>query len=196
VQLPGVPLYLRSIQLSTIEKMRDGRFHYSATIGDLCFYQWRGISCVRMKSTLSGKRVKKSKEFEKTRQYASNFAIAARIASPVYKALPVDIRARWIYRTIVGEAASLLYKGKTESEVNDILWGKYIYNSPVENKENKTTTPAKETTRRRTGRLSLKKIFFTRWEIQGKIASDFKNAWKNPREYEIDSGKIMIDPFR
>jgi len=176
-------------------RMTEG-FHYSATIGDLCFYQWRGISCVRMKSTLSGKRVKKSKEFEKTRQYASNFAIAARIASPVYKALPVDIRARWIYRTIVGEAASLLYKGKTESEVNDILWGKYIYNSPVENKENKTTTPAKETTRRRTGRLSLKKIFFTRWEIQGKIASDFKNAWKNPREYEIDSGKIMIDPFR
>lgn len=176
-------------------KMKDG-FHYSATIGDICFYQWRGISCVRKKSTLSGTRVKKSKEFEKTRQYASNFAIAARIASPVYKALPVDIRARWIYRTIVGEAASLLYQGKTESEVNNILWDKYIYESPVENNRERKTTSAKETTRKRTGKLMLKKIFFRRWVIQGKIASDFKSAWRNPREYEIENGKIMIDPFR
>lgn len=177
-------------------KMRDGGFHYSATIGDLCFYQWRGISCLRMKSTLSGKRVKNSKEFEKTRQYASNFAIAARIASPVYKALPADIRARWIYRSIVGEAASLLYKGKTESEVNDILWGKYIYDSPVEKKEEAKSTTSKETTPKRTGRLSLKRIFLTRWEIQGGSPSEFKKAWRNPREYEIENGLIMIDPLR
>jgi len=175
-------------------RMTEG-FHYSATIGDLCFYQWRGISCVRMKSTLSGKRVKKSKEFEKTRQYASNFAIAARIASPVYKALPIDIRARWVYRSIVGEAASLLYQGKSESEVNDILWGKYIYDSPVENKVEKTPNSIKETTHKRTGRLALKKIFFTRWEIQGKVVSDFKHAWRNPRQYEIENGLIMINPL-
>lgn len=175
-------------------KMKEG-FHYSATIGDLCFYQWRGISCVRTKSSLSGTRVKKSKEFEKTRRYASNFAIAARIASPVYKALPDDIRARWIYRTIVGDAASLLYQGKTESEVNDILWGKYIYNSPVENKQKEKTPSTKETTRKRTSKLSLKKVFFTRWEIQGRIAYDFKRAWRNPREYDLEIGRVVSDPF-
>src|SRR5689334_3348314 len=111
---------------------------FSATIGDLCYYVMRNRTYLRSKSTLSRKRVLKSKEFEKTRNYASKFAIANKLASPVYKALPLDIRARWIYRSIAGEAASLLYQGKSETEVNDILWEKYIYGSNTISEKNNT----------------------------------------------------------
>jgi hypothetical protein len=175
-------------------KMYEG-IQYTGTIGNLCFYMWRGINCVRTKSSLSGERVKKSKEFARTRKYASNFAIAARIASPVYKALPDEIRARWIYHSIVGDAASLLYKGKTESEVIDILWYKYIYDSQVEKKELKKAKSAKEIKPKKKSKSSLKEIFFTRWEIQGRTVHDFKRAWRNPREYDPEIARRFRDPF-
>jgi hypothetical protein len=175
-------------------KMYEG-IQYTGTVGGLVFYMWRGINCVRTKSSLSGERVKKSKEFARTRRYASNFAIAARIASPVYKALPDDVRARWIYRTIVGDAASLLYQGKTEAEVIDILWNKYIYDSPVENEEVRKPVSAKETKPKKKSKLSLKRIFFTRWEIQGRTSYDFKIAWRNPREYDPEIRKANERSF-
>lgn len=160
---------------------------FSGTIGPICYYQMYGITYVRAKSTLERKRVLKSKEFEKTRKYASNFAIAAKLASPIYKSLPPEHRARWIYRTIAGEAASLLYKGKTEKEVNEILLGKYIYQKKEDNNisvndNSKSVSPTK-----RVSAKELKKAFLTRWELQGKSASDFKSAWKDPRSYDPES---------
>lgn len=193
MQLPVLSLYLSNSKPYIMAKNHDG-IQFTGTIGGLCFYMWRGINCVRTKSSLSGERVKKSKEFARTRRYASNFAVAARIASPVYKALPDDVRARWIYRTIVGEAASLLYQGKTEVEANEILWNKYIYASPLENKEIKKTLSPKESKRKNKTKTSLKKIFLAQWEIQGRDPYEFKIAWRNPAEYDPEIGRDR-DPF-
>ena len=37
--------------------------------------------------------------------------LASKIASPVYRALPLETKGRWLFRAIAGEAASLLYEG-------------------------------------------------------------------------------------
>ena len=158
---------------------------FTATIGDICFYQRYGRTYTRQKSTLTTERVLKDKEFEKTRQYANNFAIAAQIASPIYKALPADTRARWIYRTIAGHAASLLYKGKTTEQVNNILWKKYIHNQKANEEKaiaagrafsNKdtTTSPNSNTTENiEKPKKSLKAVLEKRWRRQGKRKKDF-----------------------
>ena len=168
---------------------------FSGTIGKICYYQMYGITYVRAKSTLDRKRVLKSKEFEKTRKYASNFAIAARLASPIYKSLPLEIRARWIYRSIAGEAASLLYQGKSEKEVNEILWEKYVYGEKAENKEPEKVNSKKISSSTRVSVKALKQAFLTRWELQGKIAYDFKSAWKDPRSFDPESVRKLTNGF-
>jgi hypothetical protein len=171
----------------------DENLRFSATIGNLCYYVMRDRTYLREKSSLSRDRVLKSKEFEKTRKYASNFAIAARLASPIYKALPLDIRARWIYRSIAGEAASLLYQGKSASDVNDILWEKYVYgNKPAsEKKQNNQST--NNSRKPRATIKSLKQAFAGRWEKQGKLAYDFKQAWKDPKSFDPESVRRLTN---
>src|SRR5712672_2962614 len=105
-------------------KLPEG-VHFTGTIGNVCYYEIGDRTYARTKSSLTRKRVLKSKSFEKTRKHASDLALASRIASAIYKLLPADVKGRWIYRAITGEAASLLYKGKTEQEVKECLWKKY-----------------------------------------------------------------------
>jgi hypothetical protein len=167
---------------------------FSGTINNVCFYVMHGKTYLRTKSSLSRDRVLESKEFVKTRKCANKFAIAARLASPVYKALPENVRARWIYRSIAGEAASLLYKGKSEQEVNALLWNKYIGDTKVDNKGTAKPDSKKISFTRRSNR-SLKQIFSRRWEEQGKNKKDFKKAWENPRSHEPNPLSRLIDPF-
>ena len=139
--------------------------HFSGTIGNHNFYQRWGRTYVRTKGSVTRERVLKSREYAKTRQYAGNLALASRIASPVYRALPADVRARWIFRSITGDAASLLYKDMTEKEVTEILWEKYIrmdkseINPPAFNPFSST----KEANNK------LRKLFLDRWDKAGKV---------------------------
>src|SRR5690242_19353008 len=106
-------------------RVRKG-VYFSGLLDDLIFYQRWGRTFVRSKGSVTRERVLKSREYAPTRQYANKMAIASKIASPVYRALPDDRRAMWIFRSITGEAASLLYKGMNEKEVSETLWKKYI----------------------------------------------------------------------
>src|SRR5262249_40393367 len=106
-------------------KMNEGVF-ISGTIGNLTFYQMYGRTYMRTKSSLTRKRVLKSAAFENTRKHAADLGRAAQIGSVVYRALPAEMKGRWLYRSITGEAASLLYEGQPEEEVLAFLWKKYI----------------------------------------------------------------------
>ena len=158
-------------------KMDEG-VYISGTIGNLTFYQMYGRTYMRTKSSLTRKRVLKSKEFEKTRKHASDLGRAAQIGSVVYQGLPAEMKDRWLYRAITGEAASLLYEGKTEDEVQEFLWKKYIEDTGVA--EEAVITPdgsnlshsSKETNKK------LWKIFCDRWEMQGRSYYYFKRAWE------------------
>ena len=158
-------------------KLAEG-VHFTGTIGNICYYEVGGRTFMRKKSSLTRKRVLKSKEFEKTRKHASDLALAARIGSAIYKLLPADIKGRWIYRAITGEAASLLYKGKGEQEVKDFLWKKYILDTECASEEviksgSVNIIPSTKSINHR-----LKMIFLDRWEKQGRAVYDFKRAWR------------------
>ena len=98
----------------------------SGTVGNVCIYEVDGQLYMRSKSSLTRKRVLKSKAFEKTRRYASDMGKAARLGSTIYWDLPAAQRNRSVYQAITGMAASLLYQGVLEEEVQNILKKEYI----------------------------------------------------------------------
>jgi hypothetical protein len=143
---------------------------FSGTIGNITFYQMYGRTYLRSKSSLTRKRVLKSRAFAKTRKCASDLGTASRIGSEVYRALPGNVRDRWLYRAITGEAASLLYEGRTEQEARNLLWDKYIEYTGVKNETATIQTSRKVETQ-------LREVFAERWEKQGKSYADFRSAW-------------------
>jgi hypothetical protein len=149
---------------------------FRGTVGNITFYVIDDQGYARKKSSLTAKRVLKDKAFENTRKHAKDLGLASRIASPVYRALPIETKGRWLFRAIAGEAASLLYQGKTEKQVTDILWNKYIYTPQgIDTKtpqEGDITIPAKQT------RIELWKLFRDRWEKQHKPIHVFKQIWE------------------
>lgn len=88
-----------------------GPLFFTGCMGDLCFYKLDGQYYVRMKSSLSGKRVKKDPRFRLTMLYAGLMGQASKIASAVYRVLPDDKRQHALYRVLTGEALCLLKKG-------------------------------------------------------------------------------------
>ena len=101
-------------------------FPMTSTIGDLTFYMMDGVNYVRIKSSLTRKRVLKSPDFRKTRLYAGFMAQASKIGSVIYQALPHDWRQGWMYRAFTGEALQLLKEGKTVEETTRVLWERYV----------------------------------------------------------------------
>jgi hypothetical protein len=158
---------------------QNGDAIIEGTFYNMTFYQMWGKGYVRSKSSLTAERVMEDPTFEKTRRYARDLGLAARLASPVYKSLPLEKKSRWMYRAIAGEAASLLYRGKTEEEVVYLLWEKYIHvpMSLNENRVKKSCLSANTSVCKKTKR-ALWKIFRDRWEEQGKPVSIFKYIWE------------------
>jgi hypothetical protein len=174
----------------------NGNINFSGTIGDICFYMWEGQLFARKKSSLTKDRVLKDIEFAGLRKHAGDMGRASKIASEIYRQLPADIKGRWIFRAIAGHAASLLYKGKSEEQVKNALYRKYI-ELPVA--EEKITT--KSRIRNKKGISSglvtsvsskhankfWKNIFLKDWEKQGKDAFFFNRAWHHRQPFNPDT---------
>lgn len=160
------------------------KIQLSGTYGKVCYYVVNGRTLVRAKSSLTRKRVLKDKAFEKTRQYAGNMGLASQIGSRIYRTLPMDIKGRWLFRAITGEAASLLYSGKTKEEVEEMLWSKYIdapcAGEPVLKKGKRYFQFSSLETRK-----LLWKVFLERWEAQNKPRHVFKKIWDRRGEWKV-----------
>lgn len=103
-----------------------GPLFMTGAIDDLCFYKMEGKYYLRMKSSLTGKRVKRDPAFRRTRENAAQLGQASKLASGVYRRLPAEQRKRAYYRQITGEALRLLYGGKTVQEVLKYLEQKFL----------------------------------------------------------------------
>ena len=163
----------------------------TGTFDDLVFYKWEDRIFVRKKSSLTKERVLKDKAFAGLRKHAGDMGRASKIASEIYKLLPSDIKGRWIFRAIAGHAASLIYKGKDEQQVRDILHRKYVLLSG----KAKTMSGSNETGRT-VGKYGLiyehsskqankewKKLFVKRWVQQGKPEEYFDHAWHRGQRF-------------
>lgn len=105
---------------------QSGNLCITGTINNLCFYKMDGQFYVRIKSSLTGKRVKKDPAFRATMRYAGFLAEAARIASAIYGKLDADQKIKGLYRKMTGEAMRLLKADKTITEVTSLLEAKYV----------------------------------------------------------------------
>lgn len=162
---------------------------FSATIGDLCFYQRNGKTYMREAKALDREVVLTDDRFEKTRQYANKMAMAAKIGSEIYKQLPAEMKARWIFRSITGHAASLLYKGENPEAVKVILYDKYIDDPKEELQEVSPSYRTSKNYRETKANKMLRALFHESWKKQGKRMSDFSLAWEDPRSYNADNRK-------
>ena len=113
-------------------------FVIERTIRQLTFYRMDGKTYVRTKSSLTRRKVLYAPCFKNTRHYAGLMARASKIGSQVYKALPEYWRQGWMYRSFTGEAYTMLKLRKTEEEVQQVLWQRYV--SGVVNKQPEETT--------------------------------------------------------
>ncbi len=75
----------------------------------------------RLKSSLSGWRVKTSPVFMNTMKYAGLLANASVIASTVYRLLPKEKRERKVYQQLTGMTMQLLKKGIPKEDVITLL---------------------------------------------------------------------------
>lgn len=104
---------------------QSGNKFITGTIDNLCFYKMEGKFYVRIKSSLTGKRVKKDPAFKTTMHFAGLLASAAKIASAVYRNLPTDQKVKGLYKKMTGEAMQLLKQGKKYEVAEALLEAAY-----------------------------------------------------------------------
>jgi hypothetical protein len=150
----------------------------TGTIGNVTFYKMDGKIYTRGKSSLTRKRVLENEEFASTRKYASHFGRGSALASEVYQLLPQTAKGRPLFRVIAGEAASMLYTGKEEQEVKDILLKKYIQEPDCENVMARYGKDFKSPQVRQMNR-QLRSVFFRSLIQKGKGTKRFKRAWRH-----------------
>lgn len=98
-----------------------GNIVVTGTIDHLCFYQMDGRFYVRVKSPLSGKRVKTDPAFAGTMRYASLLATAVKITSGLYRSLSPEKKVKGLYRILTGKAMQLLKDGYNPEQVVHLL---------------------------------------------------------------------------
>jgi|GEM_PF-3623129 len=96
-------------------------YYLKGRIDCLQFYEMGGKRYVRMASSLTGKKVKQSPAFARTRESYGRLAKASPIASAVYRQLPVAMRVNGYYEKMVGVVILLLKEGYTPEQAQGIL---------------------------------------------------------------------------
>ncbi|SDG73000.1 hypothetical protein [Chitinophaga filiformis] len=99
---------------------------FIGTRDNVTIYLMNGEYIARSKSSLTGKRVKKDPAFARTMEWAGRLKQGARIASSIYRQMPVDDRVYKRYREITGKAMSLLKEGFSVGDVITMLEAVYL----------------------------------------------------------------------
>lgn len=100
---------------------QTGIIKIAGTISGICFYKLHEKHYARLKSSLSGQRVKTSEAFQTTMQCAGLLANASRIGSVVYRLLPQQKRERKLYQQLTGKAMQLLKTGMAKEDIITLL---------------------------------------------------------------------------
>ena len=91
------------------------------TIDDITFYKMEGKGYARMKTSLTGKRVKKDPRFKRTMQSAYRLGRGSQLASKVYRSLPRAEQVYALYKELKSMAIRTLKEGKSEAEARELL---------------------------------------------------------------------------
>ncbi|MGG9963196.1 hypothetical protein [Ferruginibacter sp. SUN106] len=96
---------------------QKGPLYLQGTIDDLTFYKMHGTHLVRKKTSLNKERVSTDPAFANSRKSSSVFAVAAAIASQVYRSLPKAKRKKGLTGRLTGKANTLLHQGKNNDAI-------------------------------------------------------------------------------
>jgi hypothetical protein len=91
--------------------------YYIGRQGNLLYYQWRDIYCVRTKGALGRQRFYSDKAFAGSRKRAEEFGIAAKLAAEVYQLLPKELKKRGVMGKLTGWAHKGLMAGESKDAV-------------------------------------------------------------------------------
>ena len=100
---------------------QKGPVYFTGCSGGITFYSMDGKYYQRRKSSLSGKRVKRSAAFKRTMEYAGLLGRASKLAAAVYRNLPKAERQHELYRELTGQAMQLLKQGMENALVTGQL---------------------------------------------------------------------------
>lgn len=90
---------------------------FRGTANNMTGYVINNNGYLRRKSSLTGKTVKNSPEFEKTMEYARKLGEASRLASELYKTVAAENKNIRLFRLITGQVITGFKKGNTETAV-------------------------------------------------------------------------------
>ena len=106
--------------------IQTGVLRITGTIGNITFYKMNGEYYARGKSSLSGKRVKTSLQYELFRMYSGRMACASRTAGKIYRSLRRAERDVSLYRKMVSEGLRLLRAGCAEGQLEETLRAMFL----------------------------------------------------------------------
>lgn len=108
-----------------------GPVYYTGTIGMVCFYKMQGQYYARLKSSLTGRRVKKDPAFRRTMENANILGEASRIASAVYRSVAPEEKCQGLYRMMTGIAIRMLKQRMNPMKVLAALEVQFLPTEPV-----------------------------------------------------------------
>lgn len=108
-----------------------GPVYCTGTIGMVCFYKMQGKYYARLKSSLTGRRVKKDPAFRRTMENANILGEASRIASAVYRSVPSEEKCQGLYRMMTGIAIRMLKQRINPMKVLAALEVQFLPAEPV-----------------------------------------------------------------
>ncbi|MFT3825307.1 MAG: hypothetical protein QM731_15425 [Chitinophagaceae bacterium] len=97
--------------------MRQGVHKFERSMCGLTFYRLHNKWYIRRRSSLTGRRVKTSKRFEKSRQSAAKMGEASRLAATVYRELPPAWKLYDLYKKLTALAIRLLHEAADDATV-------------------------------------------------------------------------------
>ncbi|MFT3825382.1 MAG: hypothetical protein QM731_15800 [Chitinophagaceae bacterium] len=97
--------------------MRQGVHKFERSMCGLTFYRLHNKWYIRRRSSLTGRRFKTSKRFEKSRQSAAKMGIASKLAASVYRELPPAWKLYDLYKKLTALATRLLHEGANETAI-------------------------------------------------------------------------------
>src|SRR5258705_6549978 len=101
---------------------QKGPIMFQGTIGNMTGYEMNGKHYLKMKSSVSRRRLLQNDRFSNTRRNANWFALAQKIAAEVYRELPIsekDQHKTWY--PMRNRAQELVKKGKDKEEIISFL---------------------------------------------------------------------------
>ncbi|MFT3827818.1 MAG: hypothetical protein QM731_28130 [Chitinophagaceae bacterium] len=101
--------------------MRQGVHKFERSMCGLTFYRLYNKWYIRRNSSLTGRRVKTSKRFAKSRESAAKLGIASKLAASVYKPLPPAWKLYDLYKKLTALAIQLLHEGADEATIHKSL---------------------------------------------------------------------------